>query len=273
MNRVIQDGWQTIRFHDGMATHKDETIAVEYPLTIFINGDEFATMVCSPINLRELIIGFLASEGLIRFYDDIQSMDIDTERGFAYVQLYKTFDKNEKDHSKRFIGSCCGKSRQFYLKNDVQTAKTVMSKITISEQNCLNLMGQLQQKSTYFQQTGGVHNAALCTVDQLLESRTDIGRHNALDKIYGYILKNNIQLTDKLITFSGRISSEVLLKVSKIGIGIIISKAAPTDLALRLASDLGITVIGFARRNKMNVYTHHDRVIEAFNSANEVIHP
>src|SRR5699024_12303025 len=115
----------------------------------------------------------------------------------------------------------------------------------------------------HFQRTGGVHNAALCTPDDMLTVRTDIGRHNVLDKIYGNILENKIRLVDKLIVFSGRLSSEVLLKISKIGAGIIISKSAPTDLALQLANDLGITVIGFARAGKMNVYTHSHRIKEA----------
>src|SRR5699024_3079125 len=96
-----------------------------------------------------------------------------------------------------------------------------------------------------------------------LTFKTDIGRHNTLDKIYGYILENSIPIHDKVIVFSGRISSEVLLKISKIGIGVIISKAAPTDLALELAHDLGITAIGFTRGHKMNIYTHPERVTKA----------
>jgi FdhD protein len=83
-----------------------------------------------------------------------------------------------------------------------------------------------------------------------------------LDKIYGTVLEQKITLNDKLIVFSGRISSEVLLKVSKIGVGILLSKSAPTDLALNLANELGITAIGFARENKMNVYTHPHRIVE-----------
>src|SRR5699024_9751211 len=87
-------------------------------------------------------------------------------------------------------------------------------------------------------------------------------RHNALDKIYGYMIENRIPVKDKVIAFSGRISSEVLLKISKMGIGVIISTSAPTDLALQLAYDLKITTIGFARQHKMNVYTHPERMNE-----------
>lgn len=263
MEKIVIDNWEIASFNNESFSLIDETVAIELPLTVVVNGKEFATIVCTPENIQELLIGFLASEGIIRFYDDIKSLTVDESRGFAYIEINQDIEQLELlDHSKRFIGSCCGKSRQFYFKSDVRTAKTVTTDIKIHAQQCLELMDQLQAKSTSFQLTGGVHNAALCTVDEVLTIRTDIGRHNALDKIYGYVLENNIPLRDKVITFSGRISSEVLLKVSKMGVGIIISKSAPTDLALNLAVDLGITVVGFVRGEKMNVYTNKQRIVE-----------
>lgn len=263
MKNTVEYGWKTIRFDGSSISVEEEAVATEFPFTIMLNGEEFATIVCSPTHLRELLIGFLASEGVIRFFDEITALTVDDERGFAYVEIDNLLESRMTDNTKRFIGSCCGKSRQFYFKNDVQTAKTVMSHINISKEQCLSLMRKLQEQSEHFLKTGGVHNAALCTTDDMLTIRTDIGRHNALDKIYGYVLENRIPLHDKVIAFSGRISSEVLLKISKMGIGILISKSAPTDLALRLADDLGITAIGFVRGNKMNVYTHPHRINEA----------
>lgn len=262
MKEKVRNNWETILVNEGELSYGQESIAKEFPLTITVNGEEFATMVCTPTNIRELIIGFLASEGIIRTYNEIISIQIDEEQGFAYVELNKSLENYEHDHSKRFIGSCCGKSRQFYFKSDVQTAKTIVSKQTIKASQCTALMEKLQAQSKHFQATGGVHNAALCSTDDIIIATTDIGRHNALDKVYGHVLENKISLSDKVVVFSGRISSEVLLKVSKMGVGIIISKSAPTDLALNLATDLGITAIGFARRNKMNIYTHSYRVLE-----------
>jgi FdhD protein len=122
-------------------------------------------------------------------------------------------------------------------------------------------MRLLQESSADFKQTGGVHNAALCCADELIAVRTDIGRHNTLDKLYGFWLKHPLPLYDKVIAFSGRISSEVLLKTAKIGVGILLSKSAPTDLALRLADDLGITAVGFIRGDRFNVYSHPERII------------
>src|SRR5699024_3757633 len=102
---------------------------------------------------------------------------------------------------------------------------------------------------------------ALCSRDDMIAVRADIGRHNALDKLYGHCLQNNISTKDKLIVFSGRVSSEVLLKASKIGVGVFLSKSAPTDLALNLADELNMTVAGFIRGNNMNVYTHPWRIV------------
>ncbi|WP_077622675.1 formate dehydrogenase accessory sulfurtransferase FdhD [Sediminibacillus massiliensis] len=251
-----------IRYDGKSILEVDDDIANEFPLTIFVNGEEFATMVCTPTYLEELIKGFLASEGIIRFLDEIDSFTIDEDRGFAYVELKNKQSLNTDSHSKRFIGSCCGKSRQFYFQNDAKTAKTIMKKTKISVDQCIDLMKTMQEDSTDFHSTGGLHNAALCTRENLLVSRSDIGRHNALDKVYGYCLDNRIPLADKVIAFSGRISSEVLLKVSKIGAGIILSKSAPTTLALDLAEDLGITTVGFIRGNRLNVYTHPERIEE-----------
>jgi FdhD protein len=252
-----------LKYNGKSFVQEEEEVVTEYPLTIMINGDEFATMVCTPTHLEELVIGFLASEGMILLYhEDVKSINIDEDAGFAYVELHRKPTINQEFYSKRYIGSCCGKSRQsFYFHNDVRTARTSRSKVKITPQACLNLMSEMQKGSQVFKDTGGVHNAALCDTKKLIISRTDIGRHNALDKIYGYCLMNGIQTKDKILAFSGRISSEVLLKVAKIGAGIILSKSAPTELALQMAEDLNLTAIGFIRGTKMNIYTHPERIV------------
>ena len=121
-------------------------------------------------------------------------------------------------------------------------------------------MGKMNKEADLFKQTGGVHIAAICDSDNFMLTRMDIGRHNALDKIYGHCLKNDITVKDKVIVFSGRISSEILLKVAKIGCEIVLSKSAPTELAIKLADELGITAVGFIRGQSFNVYSHPERI-------------
>ncbi|MGQ7279812.1 formate dehydrogenase accessory sulfurtransferase FdhD [Brevibacillus thermoruber] len=240
---------------------EDDEIVTEYPLTIFLNDEEFATIVCTPADLEEMVVGFLAAEGAIRQYADIKQMSIDESRGFAYVDLHQQTGLSQSFYSKRRITSCCGKSRQsFYFFSDARTAKPVAGKVTVTPEQVFRLMDELQASSDIHRSTGGVHNAALCTPERTLLRYSDIGRHNALDKIYGYCLRENLPTEDKILVFSGRISSEVLLKAAKIGAGIILSKSAPTDLALQLAEELNITAVGFVRHGKMNVYTHAERI-------------
>ncbi len=260
MTQQATTRWKVMKWNGADCTEQEDDIVTEYPLTIRLDGEEFATMVCTPTDLEELVIGFLASEGIIRVIEDIASISIDTDRGFANVELRIKQSLQKDFYSKRFIGSCCGKGRQFYFQNDVKTAKTVMSRDKVTVEQCLSLMEQLHSQSPDFLKTGGVHNAALCIPDEMIVSRTDIGRHNALDKLYGFCILHRIPVRGKLIAFSGRISSEVLLKTAKIGIGVLLSKSAPTDLALNLAEELGITAVGFIRGERMNVYTHPERI-------------
>ncbi|MGN7472347.1 formate dehydrogenase accessory sulfurtransferase FdhD [Brevibacillus sp. SAFN-007a] len=241
---------------------EDDEIVTEYPLTIFLNDEEFATVVCTPADLEEMVIGFLAAEGAIQSYGEIKQVTIDEAKGLAYVDLHKETILAQSFYSKRRITSCCGKSRQsFYFFSDARTAKPASGTTSITSAQCIRLMEELQASSVIHQQTGGVHNAALCTPEQVLLQYSDIGRHNALDKIYGKCLRDQLPTTDKILVFSGRLSSEVLLKAAKIGTGIILSKSAPTDLALQLAEELQITAVGFIRQNKMNVYTHPERIV------------
>ncbi|MEW9674978.1 formate dehydrogenase accessory sulfurtransferase FdhD [Lentibacillus sp. L22] len=250
--------WKITRYHQHLQTKEDDEIARETAITVMINGDQYATIVCTPTHVHELVIGFLASEGIIRTMDQIEGLTVDEKTGFVYVELSMSVDLTER--TQRWIGSCCGKSREFYLKQDVKTAKTITKAPTMSSQQIVDLMRKFDEAAKIHDRTGGVHQAALATGTEMICAFIDIGRHNALDKLFGFILEHHLSLKDKCILFSGRISSEVVLKVSKIGCGVLLAKSAPTDLALKLAEDLQITAAGFIRENKLNVYTHDSRI-------------
>lgn len=252
------------RYEQGILTEVEDFIVTEEPFTIKLNQKEFATLVCTPEYIEDMAIGFIASEGVIRSFADIEDIWIQEREGFVHVKTYYTNPFYEKFHSKRYITSCCGKSRQgFVFFNDARVSnKFTQVNVQLTYEDCFRLMEEMQKSSTVFKETGGVHNAALCTKDGVMLSRLDIGRHNALDKIYGYCLRHQISLKDKVIVFSGRISSEIITKVAKIGCEVVLSKSAPTELALELAEELGMTTVGFIRNNAMNVYTRPDRIVE-----------
>ncbi|HJV17016.1 MAG TPA: formate dehydrogenase accessory sulfurtransferase FdhD [Bacillales bacterium] len=254
---------EILRLDKGQTSQIEDSVVTEYPVTIKINGKEFVTLVCTPEYIEDLVVGFLASEGIVRRYEEIDDIWFEEKNGFVHVQTGKANPYYENFHNKRYITSCCGMSRQgFVFVNDVINAKKMNAvRVQISSGDCFKLMNEMQLSSTTFQTTGGVHNAALCQADEMILARMDIGRHNALDKIYGYCLKNKIPLHNKLLVFSGRISSEILMKAAKIGCELVLSKSAPTELALQLAEQLGITTIGFIRNEALNVYTCPERLL------------
>ena len=126
----------------------------------------------------------------------------------------------------------------------------------IEPETVIQLMREFNNRSELFNETGGVHSCALCSIEDLLVHRDDIGRHNALDKILGWGHINNQSFEDKLVLTTGRISSEMLIKIARRGVPVVISRSAPTSLAVELARELNITLVGFARGQKMNIYTN-----------------
>lgn len=264
MRAVTHEKGNIIRYEQGQITNKSDLVVAEHPVTIKINGEEFATLVCTPEYIEDMAVGYLASEGVISGIDEIQDLWVQEDEGFVHATVSRWSALHRQLYSKRYVTSCCGASRQgFVFFNDAKTAKRLHDvPVELSFDDVFRLVKEMQANAEIFSQTGGVHNAALCDRSGIVLERMDIGRHNALDKIYGYCLKHSIPMNDKIIVFSGRISSEILLKVAKIGCGVILSKSAPTELALELAENLGITTVGFVRGNSCNVYTHPQRILE-----------
>ncbi|MBI2851323.1 MAG: formate dehydrogenase accessory sulfurtransferase FdhD [Chloroflexi bacterium] len=240
--------------------HQDDVVAREAPVTIILNNQELVTLLCTPKDLNYLAIGFLASEGLLEKKSDIKQIAIDEGRGVVRVETTEEITMANELLFKRLITSGCGRGASFYTAADVQKRTIVESKTKISADEVSALVREFQHHSELYRTTGGVHSAALCDNKSILVFNEDIGRHNAVDKIFGECLLKDIDTDGKVIVTSGRISSEILLKVSRRNIPIIISKSAPTDLGVKLANELGITLCGFARGKRVNVYTNDWRI-------------
>ncbi|QGG47797.1 formate dehydrogenase accessory sulfurtransferase FdhD [Heliorestis convoluta] len=255
--------WPIQRLYEGGQREEllEDQLVVEWPLTIYLNGQEVVTLLTTPEYEEHLAIGFLAAEGFIRKADDIEMVRSDAEKGQVFVEA-KAGQVAEKTFMKRFITTGCGKGTSFYHLDDVQRSKKIAnSSMKVKAETVLELMKKMQTLSELYQQTGGVHSAALCNKQEISIYREDVGRHNAVDKIIGQCFINQESLHDKLLLTSGRISSEILTKVAKMSIPILVSRSAPTDLAASYAEQLGITLIGFARGQRMNIYSHRDRIL------------
>lgn len=236
----------------------EDLVVCEYPLTIFLNDQEFITLLCSPKSLKNLSIGFLYSEGIIKSASDIDSINIDEKMGYAYIKIGNVSKFAKQLYGKRVITTGCGKGSIFYNALDSLKCKQFKNNLDMDYKKLLDIMKLFNKKSELFLETGGVHSVGLIDGDDILYFEEDIGRHNALDKIIGSCLIDNVNIEDKAIITSGRITSEIVLKCAKLGIGCIISRSAPTNLAIDTGKKLNIEIIGFARGNKLNVYNKNN---------------
>ena len=236
-------------------------VAREYPLTVLFNGEQLATLLCSPDDMENLAVGFLYSEGLIAAKEDICDVALDGERGVIRVETSSAATMDRELFMKRVITTGCGRGISFYSFADLeQKQQKVVSAVKVTPAQILDWMKAFQTRSEIYQRTHGVHGAALCDASGILLFKEDIGRHNAIDKIFGHCLRGDIPLEDRIIMTTGRISSEILFKVAKRNIPILVSRSTPTDLAVGLAGDLGITLVGFVRGGHMNVYAETGRI-------------
>ena len=238
---------------------KEDVVVSETAITLYVNEVEMVTMICTPTHLRELCLGFLFAEGMIASADEVAGLEYNENDGLVWVETLEPIHI-QNNFLKRHIASCCGRGRaSFYFIND-SDIKPITAKATIQASEIFALRRETERRSELFAATGGAHGAALGCKGDIIAFFEDVGRHNALDKIAGWCLLHDIAPGDKQLVFSGRVSSEIVLKTARLGLPVIISRSAPTDLALELAGQLNVTVVGFARGDRMNIYTAGARI-------------
>jgi len=237
-----------------------DRVTVEAPVTIYLNGNELVTLLATPEKSDLLALGFLRSEGLLTSYDQVTSLHI-REEGLVEVELKDDTNLAKSLYGKRTVTSGCGKGTVFFNVLDSLRSSPLTGSLKITAGKALALVESLQDKAEIFMATGGVHSAALSDGEEIIFFCEDIGRHNAIDKIIGECLLKGVSTEDKIIVSSGRLSSEILLKAAKLKIQLLISRAAPTSLSIELAESLNITLVGFARGKRLNIYTHQWRII------------
>lgn len=255
--------YEIVQYCQNTMEATEQLISEEMPLTIYLNGEEMTTMLCSPVDQRPLVMGFLVSEGMIRSIEDIKEIEIQEEDGLAYVEAEVTEKKASDGYLKRCLTTCCGRGRSgIYFSNDHTTTSYNASKAVYKAEDILRCSRQLlTEASETHRVTNGVHSGAVAADGDILLYSEDVGRHNIFDKLYGKCLEEKVSMEDKLIVFSGRISSEILIKVNKMQIPCVVAKSVPTTLALGLAEDFGITVVGRMRKDSFCVYTHPERIV------------
>lgn len=235
-------------------------VAREFPLTIVLNDHELVTLLCSPMDLRYVAVGFLLSEGLLESRDEIRKIAVDDRRGVVRVDTEVAEGSAQGIPLKRIITSSGG--REAFPRGVARApSQKVSSQIRVPTDEIFALVDEFQHYSRLYLATHGVHSAALCDGKGISVFSEDIGRHNAIDKVFGKCLLKNIPTDDRILITSGRISSDSVSKAARMGIPIVISVAVPTNLAVRIANDLGITLVGSVTGETMNVYTNTWRIV------------
>lgn len=250
----------------GKKEEMEDVVVTEAPLTILLNDEKVITLLCTPQDQEYLSVGFLFSEGLIQNPKDIERINSDRINAISvFTQLKQSLPADF--YQAKVLTSGCAKGVTFSSisaesREDIDPAKDLLIdlQITLSFSEIHKLMHEFEKKSVLFQKTGGVHASALADKNRILFYFEDIGRHNAVDKVLGKCLWDGITCEDKLLLLSGRISSDILAKASKSGLSIIVSRSAPTSLAVKNAKKLGVTLVGFARGSRMNIYSFPLRI-------------
>lgn len=234
----------------------EDFIAVEKRLRLIINKEEIISLYCTSSMVRELVIGLLMTEGIIKGEWCADRMSIEYRD-----EIIVSIEAADAEISKegRVVTSGCVGGITFAKKPETEK---INDAFTIDTKSLLHIFREFQTRSELYRLTGCIHSAAISDGRNILAFAEDIGRHNAVDKVIGYSLLENIELSGKIMLASGRLSSEIAAKCSKWAIPMLASRTAPTNIAVEIAELRGITLVGFVRGDRLNVYTHQQRIVK-----------
>ena len=272
MGRVTRNH-SVLRLGPQGAQRRSDPVAVEEPLEIRINGESFLVTMRTPGDDIDLVHGLLHSEGLIRGAADIRLARYCAGSGPDGVNTYNVLDISLADGVPAPIAaarrsvvttSACGICGATSIDQVLRQSRYAFSqdlRVPAALIRSAPLLLRGQQRA--FAKTGGLHAAGLLSVDGTMRCvREDVGRHNAVDKVVGWALRQGqLPLAEIILVVSGRASYELTQKAVLAGIPVLAAVSAPSSLAVDLAADAGLTLLGFVRGESMNVYTHPERIL------------
>jgi FdhD protein len=259
------------RWRQGRVEDTRDVVVVEEPLHIRLGGEPFQVLMRLPGWEKELALGFLFTEGIVRDLAEVITIhfcgtgtDPMLPPNVVDVMLTEAALARRGRRHLEVSYSSCGLCAKEAVSEICQQVSKVAGSLTVSAPTLLALMGRLQEAQTIFRDTGGTHAVALASPDgKVFIHAEDVGRHNAMDKVIGRAVLTRQDLTHLVALLSGRISFEMVLKTARAGIPILAAVSAPTSMALELAQELNLTTVGFVRDQRLNIYTAPHRVVEA----------
>jgi FdhD protein len=244
-----------ISVYDGRAfSEKDERLIREIPLEVHLNDRKVITIACAGLYVEELAVGFLRSEGVLRTRDDVAAVEVSPDR--TQVRI-RTAAGREIPDPETVAGRTLASSgaRGFGGLPENPLAGPSSGGIPLAPEAVIDLMERFLRQARLHEETGGTHAAALARNGEILVVREDIGRHNTIDMLGGYALLHGVDCRDAVILRTGRVSSEIVHKIWRLGVPWVCSLSVPTTQAVEMARGAGMTLIGSVRGNRMKIYS------------------
>jgi FdhD protein len=241
---------------------RSDALAVEEPLEIRVNSQAITTTMRTPGHDLELILGWLLGEGIISSLEDLLGLEQDSnDENVVLVQLRVGFELNLEPRQYSSGSACgiCGKTSLEQI--HARGLQKISNRIQIEPRVLYGLPDALREVQTTFESTGGLHAAALFTLKgELLAMREDVGRHNAVDKLIGHSRLKNLSLENSVMLVSGRVGFEIAQKCVAARVPILAAVGAPSSLAVDLALEFNLSLVGFLRDERANVYSGFKRI-------------
>jgi FdhD protein len=243
------------KYEKGTISAGERSVVAEFPLLLNVNGRELATLIASPHDLRFLVAGFLRLQGLVQRVEDFDMLSVCNDFGIARVQIKG--DLPEK--LKPVLTSGCGTGISFTIPEAQLRSCSAGPMRRFAASAVFEMMEGMAQVAEGYRNHGGMHSAAVGHTSVALFSE-DLGRHNTIDRIAGEALLKGIDLQGMMLVTSGRVSTELVAKASLLGIELIASRTSPTDMAIKMATEAGITLIGYVKSERFVIFSHPDRL-------------
>lgn len=252
---------QAVAAYDANGNQKPIELVGESALTIYLNRIEIVTVMTMGATPAYLIIGFLLNQQLIQSINDISAIHIDWETHAAAVTATTTSALQEKTQQ-RIVTSGCGQGTMFAnVVNNLTTTAQNRPNIKLSPTEIRELLIQLTQENAIYKKAGGVHTCALCTKDQVIKSIEDVGRHNALDSLTGFLALEAPEVSPSIMYTTGRLTSEMVIKTVQMNIPLIISRSGATSMGVEIAKKAGITIISRAKGKHFLVLNGSENIL------------
>jgi len=254
--------WAIRRYHKVQGTSAvNDKVVREQRIELVINGVPLLAMLALPRDVEALAVGFLVSEGLWRDRMKLPEVHFDAHAGKVICAGRFDEDAVETIHRRWTFGTGCGGGGTARDLSLLDERRPIDSRFSVRVSQLVALGREFRQQGVLYRMTGGVHACGICDTDRLLLFAEDIGRHNAFDKVAGMALQRGLDLSDKIALTTGRLSAEIVAKVIAHGLPVLASSSAPTAMALQWSRRFGLTLVGFLRGGRMNVYTGYQRVV------------